>query len=63
VTPFSVRTTPRFDRLLHRLRRHPGLPGAYARALEILKADPYDRSRSHHVKKLEHVPAGEGHTA
>ena len=61
MTPlFSVRTTPRFDRLLHRLRKHPGLTDAYARAFEILSADPYSRTRAHQIRKLEDVALGEG---
>lgn len=44
---FVVRTTPHFDRLL-------------AEAIQILKRDPYNRSRTQHIKKLEDVPAGSG---
>jgi hypothetical protein len=29
-------------------------------AVAILSADPYDRSRRHHINKLEDVPSGEG---
>ncbi len=62
MTPsFSVRTTPHFDRLLKTLaRRHPELVERYAEAREILRADPYNRTRSHHIKKLEGVQPGEG---
>jgi mRNA-degrading endonuclease RelE of RelBE toxin-antitoxin system len=59
--PFIVRTTPRFERLLRRLTRgHPDLVDAYAEALMILGADPYNRSRRHHILKLEGIPQGEG---
>ena len=59
--PFSVRTTPHFDRLLRRLhKRHPELADRYAEALKILQADPYNRSRTHDMKKLEGVQPGEG---
>jgi hypothetical protein len=59
--PFSVRTTTHFDRLLKALtRRHPELPARYAEAMAILKADPYNRSRAYHIRKLENVELGEG---
>lgn len=59
--PFSVRTTPRFDRLLKKLtRRHPELPEHFAEALAILRLDPYNRTGSHPIKKLQGVPAGDG---
>jgi len=59
--PFSVRTTPRFDRLLHKLsRHHPDLPERFAQALAILETDPYNRSRSHPIKKLQGAKPGEG---
>jgi hypothetical protein len=58
---FDVRTAPRFDRLLKRLAsQHPQeASGTFARALVILQADPYNRSRLHPIKKLEGVPPGE----
>ncbi len=59
--PFSVRTTPHFERLARSLRRtHHEFGTPYARAVEILSADPHNRSRAHHIKKLEAVPLGEG---
>ena len=59
--PFSVRTTPPFDRLARKLSKsHPEFRALRERAVEILKADPYNRSRAHHIKKLEAVPLGEG---
>ena len=58
---FSVRTTPRFDRLARALTRaHPAFPGVYSRAVHILETDPYNRTRQHHIKKLEGVAPGEG---
>ncbi len=62
MTPwFAVRTTPHFDRLLTSLiRRHRELIERYAEALEILGADPYNRTRRYHIKKLEGIPQGEG---
>ena len=59
--PFRVATTTHFDRRFKQLvRRHPGLAVLYARALDILSSDPYDRTRSHNIRKLESVPPGEG---
>ena len=59
--PLSVHTTPHFDRLLKKLtKRHPDLMGRYAEAVEILKVDPQNLSRTHHIAKLEGVRPGEG---
>jgi hypothetical protein len=59
--PFPLRTTPRFERLARvLLRGHPEFTALLDRALNVLKADPYNRSQSHHIKKLVSVPAGEG---
>jgi mRNA-degrading endonuclease RelE of RelBE toxin-antitoxin system len=61
IEPFAVRTTPHFDRLFKKLaRRHTDLPERFAEAIEALKSDPYNRSRSHPIKKLEGVGQGEG---
>ncbi len=59
---FAVLSTPRFDRLLKKLSsQHPKEAAAiFGQALEILKADPYNRTRRHPIKKLEGVPPGEG---
>jgi len=46
--PFSVRTSPHFDRLAEALtRRQPDFPARYDRAREILGRDPYNRTRRH----------------
>lgn len=63
MTPlFSVFTTPRFDRLARALERqhHQQFTDRYEEAIEILGADPYNRTRRHPIRKLESVPAGEG---
>ena len=53
---FTVRTTPRFDRLLCVLhRRHADLATMYAEAIETLSTDPYNRSRQHRIRKLESI--------
>ena len=58
---FAVQTTPRFDRLLKKLsRHHPDLAGRFAEASAVLRSDPYNRSRTHRIKKLQDVPAEDG---
>ena len=60
-SPFSVRTTPHFERLSRRLLKgHPDLPERYAEALHILGTDPYNHSRRYAIKKLTGVEPGEG---
>jgi hypothetical protein len=61
MTPFEVRTTGRFDRELKQLStRHPDLPKLYAAILPFLQRDPYNRTRSHAIKKLAGVAVGDG---
>lgn len=62
MTPsFSVQTSSRFDRLAKTLTfRQPDFPSRYDRAREILGTDPYNRTRSYHIKKLEAAQPGEG---
>ena len=58
---FSVRTTPRYDRLSQKLHRgYRDFDATEQSAAAILAADPYNQSRRHKIKKLEGVPAGEG---
>jgi len=60
-TPFSVEVTAHCERLVKRLtRQHGELPERLTEALEILRADPYDRARRYPIKKLKGVPAGDG---
>jgi mRNA-degrading endonuclease RelE of RelBE toxin-antitoxin system len=62
--PFEVRVTTRFDRELKQLSAgHADLPKLYAATLPILQDDPYNRTRSHAVKKLAGVGAGDGQYA
>lgn len=57
----TVRTTPRFDRLLRSLsRRHREIVTRFAEAIEILRSDPYNRTRHHRIRKLESVRQGDG---
>jgi mRNA-degrading endonuclease RelE of RelBE toxin-antitoxin system len=59
--PFSVRTTPHFERLARvLLKRHPEFRSLQERAVAILKADPKNRSRAHDILKLEGIQPGEG---
>lgn len=59
--PFSVHTTPHFDRLFKKLtRQHSDLGDRYAEALEILTGDPHNLSRRHQIQKLEGMRPGEG---
>ena len=58
---FTVRTVPRFDRLLRHLsRRHPELAAIYAKAVEILELDPHNVTKTHPIRKLEAVARDEG---
>lgn len=58
---FTVRTNSRYDRLAKMLqRRHPEFVTHHRSAAQVLAADPYNRSRLHHIKKLEGVAQGEG---
>ena len=59
--PFSVRSIPVFERLSRKLlKAHPELGALRERVGAILETDPYNQSRTHHIKKLEAVPPGDG---
>lgn len=61
MTAFEVRITSRFERELKQLsNQHPDLPKLYGSLLAVLESDPYNRSRSHAIKKLAGVAAGDG---
>lgn len=58
---FTVRTTPRYDRLSNKLQKsHRDFDAAEKSAAAILAEDPYNRTRRHHIKKLEGVVSGQG---
>ena len=60
-SPFSVRTTPRYERVVRSLlKRHPDFMPLHQKAIEILQSDPYNRSRARNIKKFVGVPVGEG---
>ncbi len=59
--PFSVHTTPRYDRLARRLAHaHPEFAEAHGRTLAILSTDPTNRTRRYEIRKLQGVPTGDG---
>ena len=59
--PFSLRTTPRYERLArHLLKSHPEFRALQERAFAILARDPHNRKRAHNIKKLVSIPSGEG---
>ncbi len=61
ISPFPVRTTPHYERMSNKLQRgHRDFEATETSVVVILSADPYNRTRRHHIKKLEGVPPGEG---
>ncbi len=62
MTPvFSVRTTAAYERLArHLLKHHAEFPSLQERMVQILAADPYNRTSAHDIKKLVDVPLGDG---
>jgi hypothetical protein len=62
MTPsFAVHATPHYERLSTKLNKsHRDFEATERSAVTILSADPYNRSRSHNIKKLEGVPPGDG---
>ncbi len=60
-SPFTVHTTSRYERLSNKLQKgHRDFDATEKSAVAILSADPYNRTRRHHIRKLEGVPSGEG---
>ena len=58
---FSVYVTARFERDYRRLlKAHPELAGDYRTVVAVLSTDPYNRSKSHPIRKLEQVSSGDG---
>lgn len=58
---FTIRTSPGFDRLLRHLQKqHPELSRILEAALTVLEEDPYNRSRTHNIKRLEGQKVGSG---
>lgn len=60
-TEFSVLATSHFHRTYGKLvRHHPQLPELYKSIVSILQTDPYNHTRSYHIKKLEGIVLGKG---
>ena len=61
MTPsFAIHPTSRYERLSTKLQKsNRDFEAVERSAVAILSADPYNRSRSHKIKKLEGVPQGE----
>jgi mRNA-degrading endonuclease RelE of RelBE toxin-antitoxin system len=58
---FKVSAPPSFARTLEALsKRHTDLVDLFSQALLVLREDPHNVSRTHAIKKLHGVPAGEG---
>jgi mRNA-degrading endonuclease RelE of RelBE toxin-antitoxin system len=58
---FVVRTTPHYERLARDLARtHTEFLARQKEAVQILGADPHNRSREHNILKLGGVRQGEG---
>lgn len=59
--PFAVFVTARFERDYRALlKRHSAPATDYATVIDVLRTDPYNRTRQHAIKKLEEVAAGDG---
>jgi hypothetical protein len=58
---FAVRTVSHYDRLSNKLQKtHRDFEAVEKSAEGILAADPFNRTRQHHIKKLAGVAAGDG---
>jgi hypothetical protein len=61
IPSFAVHPTSHYQRLSTKLQKgNRDFEAIERSAVAILSADPYNRSRSHKIKKLEDVPRGEG---
>ena len=59
--PFAVFVTARFERDYRALlKSHRALATEYVAVIDVLQADPYNRTRAHAIRKLEQVEAGDG---
>lgn len=58
---FTVHPTSRYKRLSTKLQKgHRDFAATEKSAVTILSTDPFNRTRSHNIKKLEGVTSGEG---
>jgi hypothetical protein len=61
IPSFAVHPTSHYKRLSVKLQKgNRDFEATEQSAVAVLSADPYNRSRSHKIKKLEAVPRGEG---
>ena len=59
--PFSVLTTPAFERDFRKVsKRNPILINALEELIATLREDPYNSSGQHRIKKLTGLKPGEG---
>jgi mRNA-degrading endonuclease RelE of RelBE toxin-antitoxin system len=59
--PFSVLTTPAFEREFRKVSKgNPKLLGALEELIATLREDPFNFSGQHNIKKLAGVVPGEG---
>ncbi len=60
VSPYQVRTTAHFDRLVKKLvPKRADLIEWLEEAVETFLIDPYNKRHNDPIKKLQRVPAGE----
>jgi len=58
---FAVHTTSSYNRLSNKLQKsHRDFDAAERNMAAILSQDPFNRTRQHHIKKLEAVAPGDG---
>jgi len=58
---FAVHATSRYERMSTKLLKgHRDFEATEKSAVAILAADPHNRTRQHHIKKLESIPEDEG---
>jgi mRNA-degrading endonuclease RelE of RelBE toxin-antitoxin system len=59
--PFSVQTSPHFERIFRKLsKQHTELLQYFTEVIEILEADPHNRSHRYAIKKLSGQQADHG---
>ena len=59
--PYRTIATPQYERSVRKLTKHsPEIARRIRKLTEILKIDPYNRTRQYRIKKLEGAKPGEG---
>ena len=60
-SPYRILTTPTFERETRKLKQgNPPIIKHLERMVEVLRSDPWNRTRSHNIKQLKGVRPGEG---